>query len=67
MDVCHLLYTSVPFAYCFSLCELCVGFSLVGLPLGAEPVSFFVVCVSSFPFVVICGSRFPLRPARLHY
>ena len=41
MGVCHLLCTSVPFAYYFSLCELSLGFSLVGLPLGAEPVSFW--------------------------
>ena len=67
MGVSHLLCTSVPFAYYVSLCELSLGFSLVGLPLGDEPVSFVVVCVSSCPFVVVCGSRFPLRPARLHY
>ena len=40
MGVCHILCTSVPFAYYFSLCELSLGFSLVGLLLGAEPVSF---------------------------
>ena len=48
-------------------CDTSFGVSLNEKPLGAEPVSFVVVCVSRFPFVVVCGSRFPLRLVRLYY
>ena len=67
MGVCHLLCTSVPFAYYFSLLWIVSWFFFGWITFGRWACVFLVVCVSSFPFVVICGSRFPLRPARLHY
>ena len=61
------------FVYFCSICLLFFPVWIVSrfffgwITFGRWACVFLVVCVSSFPFVVICGSRFPLRPARLHY